>query len=99
MWWIDMHDARIPKRGDLVQTNVGNRRERTWLVLRARHMQRAKHPRRFQVFAARWWELEPEMRIRLWHSAERNGGQGVIYFARYPAKRRKTFEDYMERLE
>lgn len=90
-----MHEARAPKRGDIVQTNVGSRRERTWLILRARHMKRAKHPRRYQVFAARWWELESEMRMRLWRSAERSGGQEVVYFKRYPAKKRRTFEDYM----
>ena len=93
-----MRDPRVPKRGDIVQTNVGDRRERTWLILRARRMKRSKHHRRYQVSAARWWELEPDMRVRLWRSAERNGGQGVIYFERYPAKKRQTFEDFMERL-
>lgn len=97
MWWIDMHDGGVPKRGDIVQTNVGDRRERTWMILQARHMKRAKHPHRYHVFAARWWELEQDMRIRLWRSAERNGGQRTIYFKRYPVKKRRTFEDFMER--
>jgi hypothetical protein len=78
-----------PKRGDLIQTNVGKPRERTWLVLSSRHMKRAKHPRRFKVWMGRWWELEPEMRLRLYHSAERNGGQRVLHVWRYPAKKQK----------
>jgi hypothetical protein len=86
---IDMHEGRAPKRGDIMQTNFGDRRERTWLVLRARHMSRAKHPRRYHVWMARWWELEPEMRMKLFQSAERNGGQNVIVFVRYKARKRK----------
>jgi hypothetical protein len=90
-----------PKRGDLVQSNVshrGNKRERTWFVLRVRRM---KHKSgagpRYDVFMVRWWELEPEMRMRLFWSAERAGGQRIITFHRYPAKRRQTFEEYMAR--
>lgn len=95
MTFIDMHDGGVPKRGDILQTNVGDKRERTWLVLRARRMKSTK-PNRYDLFAARWWELEPEMRLRLWQSAERNGGQRVIHFKRYPAKKRKrSFEDYV----
>jgi hypothetical protein len=96
MLWMDMSRDIAPKRGDLVQTNVGDKRERTWLVLRARHMKRAKHPRRYQVWMARWWELEPEMRMQLFRSAERNGGQRVINFVRYKAKKRKrvTLSDW-----
>jgi hypothetical protein len=30
---IDMHGSPLPKRGDLLQTNVGDRRERTWFIL------------------------------------------------------------------
>ena len=90
-----------PKRGDLVQSNVerrGNGRERTWIVLRARRIhRRANDKDRYDVFMVRWWEVEPELRMRLFRSAERNGGQRVIEFHRYPAKRRKTFEDYMVR--
>jgi hypothetical protein len=97
--WMDVHaDAPRPKRGDLLHTNVGDhRRERTWLILRARHMRRAKHPRRYQLFAARWWEIEPDLRQRLFLSASRNGGQVLWHLQRYAPKKRRTFEDYLQR--
>lgn len=102
MLWIEILDGGpAPKRGDLVQTNCGDRRERTWLVLRVRRMRpRSESPfPRFEVWMVRWWELEPEMRMRLAGSAERNGGQRIIHFHRYPAKRRKqSFEQYMKRV-
>ena len=45
---------------------------------------------------ARWWELEMDLRLALYVSAERNGGQRVILFKRYAAKKRKkTFEELM----
>jgi hypothetical protein len=86
-----------PKRGDLVQSNVehrGNGRERTWFVLRVRPMRKSN---RYNVWMVRWWELDSEMRLRLFKSAERAGGQRVIEFRRYPAKRRQTFEEYVSR--
>lgn len=91
-----------PKRGDLVQSNVehcGNKRERTWFVLKARRMHRkdASVRDRYAVWMVRWWELEPEMRLRLFRSAERAGGQRVIEFRRYSAKRRRSFEEYVAR--
>lgn len=99
MIMMDMLDGDpAPKRGDIVQTNVGDRRERTWLVLGARKVKRkAGLVPRYQVHMARWWELEPEIRVLLYRSAERNGGQRVIYFKRYSPqwKKRKTFEQYM----
>jgi hypothetical protein len=87
--FIDSLDSamRPLKRGDLVQSNVGQPRERTWMILRAKPTK--GKPRRFQVWMARWWELEPEMRMRLYESATRNGGQQVIFFRRYPAKKKK----------
>lgn len=81
--------CRPPKRGDLVYSNIGNRRMRTWIILRSRLMRRAKHPYRFRVWMARWWEIEVDMRMKLYQSAERNGGQNVLYFRRYPAKKRR----------
>ena len=81
-----------PKRGDIVQTNVGDRRERTWLVLKSRKISSS----RYSVWMARWWELEMDLRLALYVSAERNGGQRVILFTRYSArKRKKTFEELM----
>lgn len=73
----------LPKRGDILQTNVGDRRERTFLILSARRM-KPTMPRvpRFRIWAERYWEIEPETRLRLFISAERNGGQRVIYFTR-----------------
>jgi len=83
-----------PKRGDLLHTNIGNRRERTWLVLRSRRS-RARLLR-FHLWAERWWELEPDFRMRLFHSAERVGGQNCIGFVRYPAKpkRRRPIDSF-----
>jgi hypothetical protein len=89
-------EAPAPKRGDLVQTNVGNKRERTWFIVSAVSVKTKTGLRRFRIFMVRWWLLDPEMRIKLWNSAERRGGQQVIRFKRYPAKKRKrTFEQYM----
>jgi len=79
---MDSLDGTIPKRGDILQTNVGDRRERTCLVLRVRRFRRREH--RFDVWCERWWELEPEFRMRLARSAERAGGQAVYRFKRYP---------------
>lgn len=83
-----------PKRGDLVQTNIGDRRERTWLVL---HVRKTKRKSRYQIHMARWWDLEVSTRVRLFKSAERNGGQRVFTFYRYPVKKKQTFEEYMRR--
>jgi len=89
--FIDMYDGRTVKRGDVVYSNVGDRRERTWLVLCALPSRnRPKGVPRYRVWMARWWELEPDMRMRLFRSAERNGGQNVIHFRRYPAKSRRV---------
>lgn len=87
-----------PKRGDLVQTNVGDRRERTWPVLHAQRVRRRQEEvPRYRIHMARWWELEAETRQRLFRSAERNGGQEVHFFFRYGAKKTRTFEQYMRR--
>ena len=85
----------LPKRGDLVQTNVGSRRERTWFVLRVKATKPIKGVPRGLVWIERWWEIEPALRIRLWNSAERGGGQNVIHFRRYPQKKKKKFEQLM----
>ncbi len=77
-----------PKRGDLIHTNVGKRRERTCLILAARRL-RSPRPQRFRVWAERWWQLEPDFRNRLFRSAERNGGQNLIQFRRYPTKKKR----------
>jgi hypothetical protein len=83
-----------PKRGDLLQSNVGDRRERTWFILAARLLwMRSKSGQdRFKVWRARWWELEADFRMRLYRSAERNGGQ-VIW---WPEPKRK-FENLRRR--
>lgn len=80
-----------PKRGDILQTNVGDRRERTFLILRSRRMRTEKH--RFQLWAERWWQIEPDTRMRLYESAERNGGQTAHPFHRYPAKKKPRFQN------
>lgn len=124
MWMDWLGGGPGPKRGDLVHSNVGDRRERTWFILRARRITRYHKKNcmalreftngnyadalsfcncgwtipRFELWMARWWELEPEIRTRLHRSAERNGGQQVIYMERYPAKKRKTKEqDFFSR--
>ena len=97
MFTVDCYTGQLPKRGDLLQTNLGDRRERTWMVVHVHNLLPAKGVPRCKVWAVRWWELEPELRLRLFRSAERAGGQKVVYFTRYPAKRRKSFEQYMRR--
>jgi hypothetical protein len=78
---MNMLGGGRPKRGDLLQSNVGDKRERTWFILHARKiLRRTDAPLgtvvpRFEVWRARWWELEPAMRMQLYRSAERNGGQ------------------------
>lgn len=87
--------GEAPKRGDLMQTNIGDRRERTWLILRVRKIARRTDAPigtvrpRFEVWRAKWWELESDFRLRLYHSAERRGGQ-VIWRPDPPAR---TFEN------
>src|SRR5712664_4548155 len=88
--------GEAPKRGDLLQTNCGGRRERTWFILSVRQVARrtdapiGKVEPRFEVWRARWWELEPEFRMRLYRSAERRGGQVIWWPTRGPEK---PFED------
>jgi hypothetical protein len=85
---VDMLDcAVIPKRGDLMHTNVGDRRERTFIVLHAHRLKPTKSVPRCKVWAERWWDMEPELRMALFVSAERNGGQRVINFTRYKGSR------------
>ena len=77
----------IPKRGDLVQTFVGDRRERTWFVIKARRLNQSRSPYpRYELWTVRWWHIEPELRVRLWRSAERNGGQHVLQYKAEPLK-------------
>lgn len=87
----------IPKRGDLVQTNVGDKRERTCIILRVRRLRPTKGVPRCRVWAERWWQVDEELRLKLFRSAERAGGQQCIAFKRYTPKRRspRTFEGLM----
>lgn len=87
-------DARCGrKRGDILQTNIGDRRERTCLILTARALRdrycenMQMQVQRTQLWVARWWELEPEARMLLYRSAERAGGQMLIQFQRFQSKR------------
>ena len=75
--------GEAPKRGDILHTNCGDHRERTWLILRVRKIARRTdaplgtvNPR-FEVWRVRWWEIDPELRMKLYRSAERHGGQDV----------------------
>lgn len=96
--------AERPKRGDLLQSNIGTKRERTWLILGARILRIGfcKHvgvtTQRTKLWAERWWEVEPETRMALYRSAERRGGQVRHDFYRFAAKRRPTFEQHMRRI-
>ena len=92
---IDMNDGKTPKRGDLLQTNVDNRRERTCFVLKVHALKDRIGVPRYRLTTVRWWEIEPEFRRLLFRHAERHGGQSVIRFKRYPAKKKLTFEQYM----
>lgn len=80
--------GEAPKRGDLLETNRGDRRARTWFVLHAHRYPRInplavysyaqwQEKPRFRVWRERWWELEPALRLALYRSAERRGGQTV----------------------
>jgi hypothetical protein len=97
-----VNDSR-PKRGDLLQSNIGSKRERTWLVLGVRVLptrwcsEMGITAQRTRVWAERWWQLEPEMRMALYRSAERSGGQATYRFHRFPAKRKPSFEQIMRR--
>ena len=94
---IDMLNGEpIPKRGDLLQSAVGTGRERTWFVIQAHTLKPTKGVPRAKLWVERWFQIEPELRMKLFLSAERNGGQRVIEFKRYPAKRKSmTFEQLM----
>ena len=93
---LDMLDGSpIPKRGDLLESNVGDRRQRTWFILSVKALKPTKGVPRCRVWVERWFDLEPSLRVSLWRSAERGGGQKVVHFRRYPAKKRKTFEQYI----
>lgn len=87
-----------PKRGDILQTNIGTRRERTFLILSARNLptrwckEMGIKAQRTKVWAERWWDLEPGTRLMLHRSSERNGGQLVHDSKRFPAKRKPSFE-------
>lgn len=92
--------GQVPKRGDLIQTNVGDRRERTWFVLKARRINRTASPFPcFELWTVRWWEIEPELRVKLFQSAERNGGQQVLLYKGEPLKpkpqKKRSFEQLM----
>jgi hypothetical protein len=86
----------IPKRGDLLHTNGGSRRERTCLILKVLPLKPTAGVPRCRVWAERWWEIDYDLRLRLFLSAERNGGQRVIHFKRYNPKK-KIFEQHMRR--
>lgn len=92
---LDCSHGGTPKRGDLMVSMVRGRWRRMWIILAARKVKPQKDVPRFKIWMERWWQIEPDLRVRLWNSAERNGGQKVIQFTRYPAKKKKTFEQYM----
>ena len=100
LWLEDPeHGLRPPHRGDLVYTNVGKKLERTWMVLRTTPMKPRRETGlpRHRVWMARWWELLPATRMRLYNSARRNGGQRVMFFHPFPPKKKRTFEQHMRR--
>jgi hypothetical protein len=93
---LDMLDGdKLPKRGDLLESNIGDRRQRTWMVISVHALKPTKGVPRCKVWMEKWWLVDPDLRLRLYRSAERNGGQRVIGFRRYPAKKKKTFEQYL----
>lgn len=101
MWMEILDGGRGPKRGDLVQSAIGTKRERTWIVLSSVRIKRreASALPRYRLKMLRWWDVPPETRMRLYRWARSHGGQGVFWLQRYPAKKKKrTFEDYMRRV-
>jgi hypothetical protein len=87
---MDMLDGSdVPKRGDLLQSNVGDRRERTWFVLTVRRLKPTKGVPRCRLWIERWWDVDVELRMRLYNNAVRNGGQRLVQFTRNPAKSKK----------
>jgi hypothetical protein len=92
-----------PKRGDLIHSNVGDKRERTLLAIGTRVMPNrwcsdmAITAQRTMLWMERWWQIEPETRMALYRSAERHGGQRLHTFKRFPAKRKPTFEQHMRK--
>jgi len=100
MMTIDMfHHPLWIKRGDLIHTAVGTKRERTWLVLHAHRVKPFDRiPTRFKVWAVRWWELDAGIRMKLFRSAQRNGGQRCIEVVAYNRKKKNpSFEEFMRR--
>jgi len=93
--WYDAPNGMAPKRGDLMQSNIGDKRERTWIILKA--VKRRTYRNRYNIWSARWWELDAEFRMKLFLSAQRNGGQNVFPLYRYPVKKKKSFEQHMRR--
>lgn len=87
----------VPGRGDLIETALETKRQRTWFVLGTKRMSPAADGTpRVKLWIERWWDLDPATRMRLFKSAERRGGQVVIPTRRIPAKRKKqTFEQLM----
>jgi hypothetical protein len=85
--------GQAPKRGDLLYPNCDDRRQRTWFILRVRKIARRTDAPlgtvkpRFEVWRVRWWEIEPDLRMKLYRSAERNGGQD------FWTPESKSFED------
>jgi hypothetical protein len=90
---VDDFTGQAIKRGDILQTNIGDRRERTFLILRV-HRSRGtpKGVPRYQVWAERWWQIEPDLRIKLHRSAERAGGQQVVLFQRYRTNKKSAVD-------
>lgn len=85
-----------PKRGDLLQTNVGDARERTCFILCIKTIpdrwckQMGIEAKRTKLWAARWWEIESNLRLSLFRSAQRRGGQKTHYFYRFATKSKRV---------
>lgn len=94
-------DDPAPNRGDLLYSKaVDVRGSRTYFVLRSRPVKRRDPDavqRRYSLEIVRWWLIRPETRQLLYRHAEREGGQQVFFFERYPPKKRLSFEQYMRR--
>ena len=87
---MDMNDgSSLPKRGDLLYSAVGTPRQRVWIVIHVHKLKPMKAVPRGKIWMERWWEIEPELRMQLYRSAERNGGQRAVFFKRYPSKKSK----------
>jgi len=71
---------------------IGYRRQRTFLVLKIHSVKPATGTQGCSVWAERWWEIEPELRMQLFRSAVRASGQQVFSLQSTPCDSSPTLK-------